>query len=128
MDIRMKMEMLNLYYRDRVKELGFSQAKILWKIWYMLRVTVQPDIFRKMWKIVLGKYVYVRQVEAVMTTKCSLKCRDCANLMQYYRNPYDIDFSMLSMSLCNFLDRIDEIGTVVLVGGEPFLSLDMKKC
>lgn len=127
MDANTRMKMLNLYYRDRVKDLGFSHAKVMQKLWYMFYTMIRPDIFKKMLKILMGKYSYIRQVEIVMTTKCSLKCRDCANLMQYYMNPYDTDFSTISFSINNLLNKIDEIGTVVLVGGEPFLSSNIKE-
>ena len=29
----------------------------------------------------------IRSVDVVITEKCTLKCKDCANLMQYYQNP-----------------------------------------
>ena len=28
---------------------------------------------------------YLRSLDIVITTKCSMKCESCANLMQYYK-------------------------------------------
>jgi len=33
--------------------------------------------------------IFLRSVDLVITEKCSLKCKDCANLMQYYTKPQD---------------------------------------
>ena len=30
---------------------------------------------------------YMRSLDVMITTKCSLKCRNCSNLMQYYQDP-----------------------------------------
>ena len=31
--------------------------------------------------------VAFRSIELIVTERCSLKCKDCSNLMQYYQNP-----------------------------------------
>lgn len=66
--------------------------------------------------------LYLGHVELVLTSRCNLKCRYCANLMQYYQNPRDISRDILISSLQNFLDAVDGIGMVRLLGGEPLLA------
>ncbi len=75
---------------------------------------------------VLGK-TYIRQIELVVTTKCSLRCQDCANLMQYYNKPYDIPVDNLINCSKLFLGKIDKVYDFRLLGGEPFLYKDMDK-
>lgn len=66
-------------------------------------------------------YFMIPQVDFVVTTKCSLKCRYCANLMQYYQHPYDVDMDVLTKSLEKFLAAVDYVRTVLVLGGEPFV-------
>lgn len=68
---------------------------------------------------------YIRQIELVLTTKCTLKCRDCANLMQHYSAPYDIEVKDLLKSADLFLNKIDKISDFRLLGGEPFIYKDL---
>ncbi len=63
----------------------------------------------------------VKHLDLVLTEKCSLKCKDCSNLMQYYAKPVDEDFEILKKSLNNFLSTVDYVGEIRLIGGEPLL-------
>lgn len=58
------------------------------------RVHVSKRLFCRM-KVINDIFVrrklYLPYLEVVVTTKCSLICRDCGNLMQYYSKPYDLD-------------------------------------
>lgn len=69
--------------------------------------------------------LYSQGIELIITEKCSLKCRHCANLMQYYEKP--INYSKEDMFL--YLDKIDEIFDFVhdlkIIGGEPFMNKDI---
>ncbi|HYE12002.1 MAG TPA: radical SAM protein, partial [Patescibacteria group bacterium] len=57
----------------------------------------------------------------VITQRCSLKCRDCGSLMQYYQSPYHYDIDMIIMQIKRLSEAADVIGRVDIVGGEPFL-------
>lgn len=72
-------------------------------------------------KILRKQYVFFPQVEIALTTRCSLRCKDCSNLMQYYDKPYDIDLETNLKSIRNFLDNVDLVDRFILLGGEPFL-------
>lgn len=119
MDKKIKWKMCKSYYWDRVTELGWHKNRVinsicnLWVVFWRYR--------KKILMILKGQYLYVKQVELVLTTKCTLKCKECANLMQYYDRPYDIEVDSICQSIKNLLKKVDEIDTVVLVGGEPLL-------
>lgn len=70
-------------------------------------------------KLVLG------HLELVVTEKCTLKCRDCANLMQYYKTPENIEFKSYSSAFAKFMNVIDRISELRILGGEPFISKDI---
>lgn len=75
-------------------------------------------------QIYLRNKVTLPRVEVCLTTYCSLKCRDCSNLMQHYENPYHIPGKQILSDLQKILDGIDELEQLVLLGGEPFLHPD----
>ena len=78
-------------------------------------------------KIIFFNHIYVRQVELVVTTRCSLRCKDCANLMQYYSRPYDIDTDKLLVDVKRFLAKVDKVGDFRILGGEPFLYQNLSE-
>ena len=69
----------------------------------------------------------VNHVELVLTEKCSLRCKDCANFMQYYNCPENIVYSDIVKTFDRFLDTIDGLLDLRLLGGEPFLYKDIDK-
>lgn len=69
----------------------------------------------------------ITHCEAVLTERCTLRCRDCANLMQYYRRPQNIDADELIPAFHRFLDSIDALLEMRLLGGEPFLYRDIDR-
>ena len=69
----------------------------------------------------------MKQVDLVLTTKCSLRCKECANLMQYYEKPYDVDKNSVFKAVEEFIKYVDEIEKITLIGGEPFLARDLEE-
>jgi sulfatase maturation enzyme AslB (radical SAM superfamily) len=65
--------------------------------------------------------VLLPSLDVVVTERCSLRCRDCSNLMQYYTNPQDVDFDNLCNALGRILDVSDHICELRILGGEPLL-------
>ena len=61
-------------------------------------------------------------LDVVITEKCSLKCRDCANLMQYYAHPEDVDFKKLFDSLDILMQCVDHVLEFRVLGGETFMN------
>lgn len=71
--------------------------------------------------------LHIKRMDLVLTTKCSLKCEKCANLMQYYINPYDVDLDKIINTMSKLASIVDSIGTVYVLGGEPFLYRNLDK-
>ncbi len=74
-----------------------------------------------------GKELILGHCEVVVTEKCTLKCRDCANLMQYYNNPSTLDMEQIIRSFQVFLDTIDILLEMRILGGEPFICQDLDR-
>ena len=67
------------------------------------------------------KTLRVDSIDLMLTEKCSLKCKDCANLMQLYTKPIDQDFDVLIKSIDKFLNTVDHCREIRLLGGEPMM-------
>lgn len=66
--------------------------------------------------------LYVRSVDLIITERCSLKCKDCSNLMQYYEAPVDIENDELAADLDDVTAVADEINEISIIGGDPFMN------
>ena len=67
----------------------------------------------------------INHCELVVTECCSLKCRDCANMMQYYKTPANLDTDEMITSFNRFMDSIDVLLELRILGGEPFVKNDL---
>lgn len=59
-------------------------------------------------------------LDVVITECCTLKCRNCSNLMQYYQNPANLDAEEVIGSLKRVLKAV-RVGRLKILGGEPFV-------
>lgn len=66
--------------------------------------------------------LFFRSIDLIITERCSLRCKDCSNLMQYYEKPKDCDTEMLLKSIDSFCAVIDEVMDFRIIGGETFIN------
>jgi len=66
--------------------------------------------------------LYLRGVDLIITEKCSMKCKDCANLMQFYDAPINMEMSEIEATIEKFCSIIDEVYEVRVIGGEPLMN------
>jgi organic radical activating enzyme len=67
----------------------------------------------------------VKSIDVQITEKCSLKCKDCSNLMQYYQKAEDTDQELLFKSIDKIMDSVDSLGEFRVLGGDPFMYKKM---
>ncbi len=65
---------------------------------------------------------YMRSLDVMVTTKCSLKCRNCSNLMQYYTDAKNTDHEDILKALDTLYQNIDYISEFRVIGGEPLMN------
>jgi len=70
---------------------------------------------------------FIRSMDVVISERCSLKCVDCSNLMQYYESPKDVSLEEVLRDYSALLERVDHIYEIRLIGGEPFMNKDIYK-
>lgn len=71
--------------------------------------------------------ICMNNVDIVITERCSLKCKDCSNLMQYYTNPQNYTCEDIKKNIESLLPYIDSIYDLRIIGGEPFMNKDIAK-
>ena len=59
-------------------------------------------------------------LDVVITECCTLRCRDCSNLMQYYHKPENLDAEEMVTCLRRLLASV-KVNQLKLLGGEPFV-------
>lgn len=63
----------------------------------------------------------ISRIAVSVTNQCSLKCRDCNNLMPYCKEKFTIDVNEQIQDLEKLLYYVDGIINVEVIGGEPFV-------
>ena len=66
--------------------------------------------------------IIFNRIQYVVTERCSLKCKDCSHLIQYYKYPKDIDLANYKASFERLLQSIDCVAELRILGGEPFMN------
>lgn len=67
------------------------------------------------------------EIVMVTTTGCTLKCKNCNNLMPYYHSPYSIDPKELKKDFDRLMASMDTCVRFSLIGGEPFIYPHLKE-
>ncbi|NBJ92499.1 radical SAM protein [Parablautia muri] len=65
--------------------------------------------------------VYVNEVHMSVTTKCTLNCHKCNMFMPEYQKPFHLNLETLISDLDTLFNKVDEVSTLALLGGEPLL-------
>ena len=71
--------------------------------------------------------ICLSRLVVVLGTKCSLRCRDCNNLMSHFRPQSDLRTEVIISSLKKMMGIIKSLGRLELIGGEPFLAGNLKE-
>ena len=69
--------------------------------------------------------IIFNRIQYVVSERCSLKCEDCSHLMQYYKQPKDIDLNQYKSAFDLLIKNADYIAELRILGGEPFMNSDM---
>ena len=77
----------------------------------------------------IGKEVHIPYFELVLTTRCTLRCKSCYNLMQYFspQNAYTCTLQGITAALDALFSVVDSVKRVRIIGGEPLLFKDIAK-
>ena len=73
------------------------------------------------------KELNIKYIAIMITEACSMKCKDCSNLMQYYQNPKNSDINILLNSVGKVMEAVDNVFEFRVLGGEPFMNKEIGK-
>jgi len=65
--------------------------------------------------------LFATSIDLLVTERCSLKCLDCCNLMQYFQNPQDISIDEIKKNLKLIVHYFDSVHELRVIGGEALL-------
>ncbi len=104
----------NIYYRYNLAERPQPRRMAF-------RLILMPAaIAIKAYRFVTHQFELVR-VEMPITSRCTLRCKDCANLIPFYANPADTDTDRIIKDIDDFLSNVDRVYRFAVMGGEAFL-------
>lgn len=130
-----------MYLENSVFNARYIEPNISWYVSYfrgnrgIARVWREPiswilkkfflkSYFQK--RVTQGK-VDIPYLELVLTTKCTLRCESCNNLMQYFspKNQYTCTLEGILESLDCLLENIESIQRLRIIGGEPLMFKEL---
>ena len=69
----------------------------------------------------------LKTIDIQVIERCSLKCKDCSNLMQYYERPQNSELNVLFKSIEKIMACIDNLDEFRVIGGDPFMNKELYK-
>jgi len=95
-----------------------------------LKLKRELDFYNEMSKkdiYISSDKLIVKTIDVQITEKCSMKCKDCSNLMQYYTSPKDSDMDMMFRNIDKLMSCIDQLDEFRVLGGDPFMNKNLFK-
>lgn len=85
-------------------------------------VRIREELHREYLSIVHDERIHIGRIVVVLGTKCSLRCKECNNLIPHFKPQYDINKNSIISAVDSLLEKSAVIQIIELIGGEPFLS------
>ncbi|MEQ8176173.1 MAG: radical SAM protein [Syntrophomonadaceae bacterium] len=96
--------------------------------WFFMSQLLRDPYERKGYENMMYRFFKRRResfivpgIELVLTQRCNLRCRHCANRMQYYASPHDYEEEDYLESFTRVMDAVDGVAGMRIIGGEPLL-------
>ena len=81
--------------------------------------------FAEEWNLRWRNKCVLSKVDTVITSRCTLKCKNCNIFIGHIPTPHDIDINRLKTNFDLFFDCVDYVYEYTLLGGEPFIHKDI---
>lgn len=78
-------------------------------------------LFTSVYRMYHDNRLFLSRVDAVLTDRCTLRCRDCNMVISRFSNPQHRDLNELKQDFDLFFQWVDYLDKLDLLGGEPFL-------
>lgn len=77
--------------------------------------------FAEEWNLRWKNKCVLSKIDTVITSRCTLKCKNCNMFIGYASVRHDIDLIRLKNNFDTFFDSVDFVYEYTLLGGEPFI-------
>lgn len=81
--------------------------------------------FAEEWNLRWRNKCVLSKIDTVITSRCTLKCKNCNMFISYAPVQHDIELNRLKNNFDIFFESVDYVYEYTLLGGEPFLHKDI---
>lgn len=110
----------DIFFRHRI----FAKSPLRAGLWGL---ALLPLALMRRGLTAMSRRLEFTRVELAITTRCSLRCRDCANLIPFYASPSDVELATLIREVDDFLGLVDRVHSFSIMGGEACLHPGLAK-
>jgi len=73
--------------------------------------------------------LHIDGITLIINQKCNLSCKHCTSYMNAYSKSDQINFHKddITRDIHNFMDSIDSVASMTVIGGEPFMHPDISE-
>lgn len=71
--------------------------------------------------------IVLSELHTAITTRCTLKCKNCNMFIPHYKNSADYSFEELKRDIDLLFKSVDYVCTYQLLGGEPLLNPELER-
>lgn len=76
--------------------------------------------FAQEWNLRWQNRCVLAKIDTVITSRCTLKCKNCNIFISHLKSQNDVSFDSLKLNFDTFFDSVDFVYEYTLLGGEPF--------
>lgn len=69
--------------------------------------------------------IYLGNVSLMVSERCSLRCKECSNLVPYFKHPAEWTTDYLLETLDSFMSLVDGVDELRLMGGDAMMHADI---
>lgn len=85
----------------------------------------KKELEQKIVSILQNEGIVIPYMDALITSRCTLRCRDCNNLMPYCKSGKNLSEQTVIQDVNRICNAIDCCVCMCITGGEPFLHEDL---
>ena len=72
-------------------------------------------------------HIFLQELDLIVTTRCSLRCRKCSNGIPFFEKPEDVSEEQVIADYNRMIELIDWVSCLCVIGGELFLHKNLSR-